>query len=273
MSNKNISTVSSVFLKILKKHGIKDIYCVPTIQLGMLMDGASRDSWFRYHTVRHEEASAHMCHGLAKTSGRIGVCLAAVGTGAASIAGGISAAYSDNVPMIVMTSNNLRARMEPSVGWFQHFEQMELLRPITKAQFPIRTPERAGEVFERAIETALTGRPGPVQVDVAFDVGLAETDYDANGRPVRAAARPSPSGAEFGLLVDTLRSAKRPLIIGGGGVVRSGGTDAFRALIAATGFPATTTVNGFGLIEHDAPNHIGSAGIFGGGGVVSTVRP
>ena len=88
-------TVASVFLRILKKHGIRHVFGVPTIQIAMMQDGFGRDPWFEFYTTRHEESLGHIANGVAKTSGHVALCFATVGTGVANMLPGVAAAGAD----------------------------------------------------------------------------------------------------------------------------------------------------------------------------------
>ncbi|MCC7410578.1 MAG: thiamine pyrophosphate-binding protein [Gammaproteobacteria bacterium] len=261
-------TVSSVLLKILKKHGIRHVFGLPAAQIGMVMDGAGRDPWFSYMTTRHEEAAGHMAHAVAKTTDSMAVCFGTVGPGATNMVPGVACAWADNVPLLALTPNNQSWLIEPNRDLLQNARQLELYSAITKWNACIRYAERAPELIERALHMARSGRPGPVHLDIPCDIGAAPCTHDLGSIPTIAPPRPAPSGPDLDRLVDLIRNAARPVLIAGGGVVRSGATDAFRALVGLTGFAATTTCNGFGVVPGGCPSYLGGAGVFGGRGLV-----
>lgn len=262
------STISGVLLEILKKHGIRHVFGLPAAQLGLVMNGASRDPWFRYFTTRHEEAAGHMAHGLHLVSGEMAVCFGTVGPGATNLLPGVAAAWADNVPMLVLTPNNQLNRIDPGKDLLQNADQIALYKPITKWSAMIRSAERAPELIERAIYIARSGRPGPVHLDIPCDVGTWPCRHDLAGIPTIPPARPVPAAADIERVADALRAAKRPLLIAGGGVVRSGATMRFRELARRTGFPVTTTPKAFGVADFASPGHIGSNGILAGTALV-----
>jgi acetolactate synthase-1/2/3 large subunit len=261
-------TVSSVLLKIMKKHGVRHVFGLPAAQLGLVMDGVSRDPFFRYVTTRHEEACGHMAHAAAKVTGEIAACFATVGPGGTNMVPGVACAWADNVPILVLTPNNQSTAIDPGRDLLQNSPQIDLYRPITKWNAQIRYPERAGELIERALYLARSGRPGPVHLDIPCDVGTLPCDYDPAAVPAFAVPRPAPAPAELEAVLAALAAARRPLLLAGGGVVRSGATAAFRALLQKTGFPATTTMNGRGVIPQDAETHLGSGGVMAGRGAM-----
>ncbi len=257
-------TVSSVLLRILKKHGIRHVFGLPAAQVSVVMDGAGRDPWFSYLTVRHEEACGHMAHAIAKLTDSMAMCFATVGPGATNMVPGVAAAWADNVPLLVVTANNQADSIYPQRELLQSADQMGLYRPITKWSAQIHHPERAPELIERAVHVARSGRPGPVHLDLPCDVAAAACTHDLASMPNIERPRPVPSAAEVERLAELIAGARRPLLIAGGGVVRSDATLALRALLGATGIPATATPNARGVIPRGSPVHIGSGGVLAG---------
>jgi acetolactate synthase-1/2/3 large subunit len=268
MSKTINSTVSGVLVEILKKHGIRHIFGLPAAQLGLVMDGTSKDDYFRYATTRHEEAAGHMAHAVHLVSGEMAACFGTVGPGATNLLPGVAAAWADNIPMLVLTPNNQLDRIDPGKDLLQNMDQIALYKPITKWSAMLRTPQRAPELIERAIYEARSGRPGPVHLDIPCDVGTWDCSHDLDSIPAIAPARPVPSPGDIEKIAAALRSAKRPLLLAGGGVARSAATEVFRTLVARTGFPATTTPKAFGVVDFASPSHIGSAGVLAGTAMV-----
>lgn len=266
------STVSGVLLEILKKHGIRHVFGLPAAQLALVMNGASSDPAFRYVTTRHEEAAGHMAHALHVITGEMAVCFGTVGPGATNLVPGVAAAWADSIPLLVLTGNNQADRIDPGRDLLQNANQIDLFRPITKWNAQIRSAERAPELIERALYIARSGRPGPVHLDIPCDVGSWPCSHDLNSIPTVASPRPVPNASDMERVVQALRNAKRPLLIAGGGVVRSGATAAFRALSQRTGFPTTTTPKGLGVADFASPYHIGSAGFLAGSGMMRACR-
>jgi len=257
-------TVASILLKILKKHGIRHIFGLPAAQISMVMDGAGRDSFFTYVTTRHEEAAGHMAHAIGKLTDGMAVCFGTVGPGATNMVPGVAAAWADNIPMLVLTPNNQSRLVYPSHDLLQNVDQIGLYKPITKWSAVINHPDRAPELIERAIHVARSGRPGPVHLDIPCDIHTAAVVHDIDSVPTLAQPRPVPSPVEVAALVERIAAARRPLFIGGGGVVRSGGVNAFRELCDLTGIPASTTAHARGLVPHRSDRYIGSGGVFAG---------
>jgi acetolactate synthase-1/2/3 large subunit len=265
-------SVSDVLLAILKKHGVRYVCGLPAAQIGLIMHGASSDPDLTYVTTRHEEAAGHMAHAISRVTGTLGVCFGTVGPGATNLVPGVAAAFADNIPLLVLTGQNQAAEIDPSREQLQAADQLGLFRSITKWNACIHHAERAPELVERAIHIARSGRPGPVHLDIPCDVGTQLCQYDLATIPPFKLMRPVPNPEELKLVVKTLLSARRPLLIAGGGVVRSGGTAEFRALLEATGFPAISTVMGRGVLPPDSPCNIGSGGLIAGQAVIDACQ-
>jgi acetolactate synthase-1/2/3 large subunit len=257
-----------VLVQILKKHGIRHVFGLPAAQMAMIMDGVSRDPYFRYVTTRHEEAAGHMAHAVHLVTGETAMCFGTTGAGAANLVPGVAAAWADNIPMLVVTPSNQVNAIDPDFDQLQHLDHLALYRPITKWSAQIRSAERAPELIERAIVMARSGRPGPVHLDLPCDVGTWKCTYDLDSVPALTPPRPVPASRDLDTVVRLLQEAKRPLLLAGGGVARSAATAQFREFATLTGIPFMTTAKALGVADFAAPNHIGSCGFWGGRAVV-----
>lgn len=260
------STVCGILVEVLKKHGVRNIFGLPSAQLANLMDGFSRDPFFRYVTTRHEECAGHAAHGATLIEGEMALCFGTVGPGATNLLPGVAAAWGNNIPMIVVTANNQLSRIDPDQDQLQAADQLSLYKPITKWRAQIRDPARAPELFERAITIARSGRPGPVHIDMPVDIAGLPCSHDLDSIPLLSVPRPVPSRDEIEAAVRLLHAAKRPLLIAGGGIVRSGATAAFRDFAKRYPAPAGSSAQGWGVVDPDSPNAIGSPTWYSGPG-------
>jgi len=265
-------SVSDVLLSILKKHGVRYICGLPAAQIGLIMHGASSDPELTYVTTRHEEAAGHMAHAISRVSGTLGVCFGTVGPGATNLVPGVAAAYADSIPLLVMTGQNQAAEVDPSREQLQSADQLGLYRSITKWNASIHHAARAPELVERAIHIARSGRPGPVHLDIPCDVGTQFCEYDLTTVPPFEPMRPVPDMMELERVMEALLAARKPLLIAGGGVVRSGATKEFRKLLETTGFPAISTMMGRGVLPPDSVLNIGSGGLIAGQPVIDACQ-
>ncbi len=265
-------TVSEVIIALMKKYNIRYVFGLPAAQISGFMDGVSTDADFKYLTTRHEEAAAHMAHAIAKLTNTPALCFGTVGPGATNLVPGVAAAWMDNVPMVVLTANNQSYAAILDTDLLQACNQVALYSPVTKWNAIITNPELAPTLIERAMRNTISDRPGPVHIDLPCDIGFMQGDYDVDLSAAQPRPTPAPDPGLIESAVEMLLSAKRPCILGGGGVVRSGALNEFRSLLGKTGFAAISTLNGKGLIPPDHPSHIGSAGFLGGHGVVKALQ-
>jgi acetolactate synthase I/II/III large subunit len=249
---------------LLKKHGVRFVAGVPAGQLVGVMDALGRDREITYVTTRHEEAAGHMADAISRVTNSVGVCFGTTGPGATNLLPGVAAAAADNIPLLALTGNNQSFLVYPAHDNLQDGDHLALYRPITKWNAVLRDADRAPELVERAFRAALSGRPGAVHLDIPVDVGFQRRRFEIDRSPAQLPGRPLGDPDLIGRAAIALLSAERPLLLAGGGVVRSGATEAFRALVQLTSFPATTTLMGLGVIPPDHPSNIGSGGWYGG---------
>ncbi len=196
------------------------------------------------------------------------MCFGTTGPGATNLLPGVAAAWADNIPMLVVTPSNQSDVIDPYRDLLQQVDHLALYRSVTKWSARVTQAERAPELFERALYMARSGRPGPVHLDIPSDIATFACDYDLAAIPVISSPRPAPSPAEVEAITALLRSARRPVLLAGGGVARSDATEAFRTFARTTGIPYATTAKALGVADFADVNHIGSCGFWGGPAVV-----
>lgn len=266
------STVSELLVARLKRHGVRWVAGVPAGQLLGVMDALGRDPDLVYVTARHEEAAGHMADAISRVTPTLGVCFGTTGPGATNLLPGVAAAAADNVPLLALTGNNQSFRIDPGHDALQDGDHVGLFRPVTKWSAQIRDAERTSELVERALRAARSGRPGPVHLDLPVDVGFRRVAGD--GEDARSADTEPPAGDP--VIVERaaalLRAARRPLLLAGGGVVRAGATATVRRLLDRTGWPATTTLMGLGVVPPDHPSNVGSGGWYAGDAAIEAMQ-
>lgn len=225
----------------------------------------------------HEQAAAHAADGYARSTGRVGVCLATSGPGATNLITGIASAYMDSSPVVFITCNvtdNLIGK-----DAFQEVDITGISMPITKCNYLVRDVNELADVLREAFAIARSSRPGPVLVDIAKNVTYAEAEYEflplqdhpSHGRLAameRRAAHdlnaPRIIMDDIDRLIEMLRDSERPLILVGGGVIRSkGAVPEFRRFVETLGVPTATTVMGGGALPGNHPLITGMIGMHG----------
>ncbi|MEU8611640.1 acetolactate synthase large subunit [Actinoplanes sp. NPDC048791] len=221
------------------------------------------DSKVRHILVRHEQGAGHAATGYAQATGKVGVCIATSGPGATNLVTPIADAYMDSVPIVAITGQVAR----PAIGTdaFQEADIQGITLPITKHNFLIQTPEEIPRIMAEAFHLALTGRPGPVLVDVPKDVLQAATTFAWPPTLDLPGYRPTlhPHGKQIREAARLIAQAKRPVLYVGGGVLKAGATDGLRKLAELTGIPVVTTLMALGAFPDSHPQHLGMPGMHG----------
>lgn len=255
---------AGLVISCLKRHGIRHVFGVPGAQVGALMDGVSRDDFFTYVICRHEEVCAHMAHGVGRTDSQMAMCFGTTGPGGTNMLSAVQSAAMDNIPMLVITANNPSNTIYPFKDYLQDSPNQQIFGAVTKYSERVASAERLEELLERAIYHARSGKPGPVHLDIPVNILYHEVPVTARRFSGQLPVPPAPGVAALEQLAATLRSAKRPLLIAGGGVLRAGAEHAIQALVEHIQIPVTSTVNGRGAIQTNSPLCIGVGGLFGG---------
>src|SRR4051812_15936020 len=221
------------------------------------------DSKVRHILVRHEQGAGHAATGYAQATGKVGVCIATSGPGATNLVTPIADAYMDSVPIVAITGQVAR----PAIGTdaFQEADIQGITLPITKHNFLIQTPEEIPQIMAEAFHLALSGRPGPVLVDVPKDVLQAATTFSWPPTLDLPGYRPTlhPHGKQIREAARLIATAKRPVLYVGGGVLKAGATDGLRKLAELTGIPVVTTLMALGAFPDSHPQHLGMPGMHG----------
>jgi len=270
-------TGAEALLRVLKTAGVGEVFGLASGKLSPLFQALAGDGAFRYTGVRHEAAAGFMATSIFAASGRVAVCLGETGPGGLNLLSGLGGASANGLAVLAITSSNPLQIMAPARGAFSSTDNQELFGPIVKWSATVRDPARIPEILHRALRVALSGRPGPVHVEIPADVLAAQCEYlrlQVEARPgsYRAAGTPVPAARELQAAADCLLRAKRPLLVAGGGVVRAAGAQAFLSLVEELAAPAMTTQMGLGVIPTHHPSFIGQGGFIGGTAVVRALR-
>jgi acetolactate synthase-1/2/3 large subunit len=243
---------ADILVRCLINHGVDTVFAYPG-GASMPLHQSLTKVTDKVRTIlpRHEQGGGFMAQGYARTTGKVGVCMATSGPGATNFVTVLADAKMDSVPLVAITGQV----STPVIGTdaFQETPIVEVCRAITKHHYLIQRTEDIARVIKEAFHIASTGRPGPVIIDVPKDVQLREIvpvwDPPMNlpgYRPYRAADR-----NDLRRVVDEIRRAKKPIVYGGGGIIASGAGPALRAFAETTGIPVALTLHGLGGFPHD----------------------
>lgn len=257
--------VSDFVAQFLVKHGIDDLFLVSGGGIMHLLDSVGRQDGLRYWCNYHEQACAIAAEGYAKIRRQPGACLVTVGPGGVNALSGVAGAWVDSVPLLVLTGQVRRELIADYTVMRQKGPQeadlVGLASHITKYAVTVLVPEDIRYELEKALYLATSGRPGPVWVDLPLDVQGAMVE-ETNMRPYPLPTEgPSLPGSALRVLVDGIRRAKRPLLMGGSGIHWGQAESSLLNLLAATEFPIVLTHTAKDLVPEDHPQNMG---VFGG---------
>ncbi|HET6347034.1 MAG TPA: thiamine pyrophosphate-binding protein, partial [Myxococcota bacterium] len=213
--------------------------------------------------VRHEQAAAHAAAGYARASGRPGVCVTTSGPGATNLLTGIMDARLDSTPMVIL-GGQVGTKLIGSDA-FQETDMMCMTATITKHNYQPRNVEELEEVLHAAFHIAMTGRPGPVYIDLPKDVLEARTTrrfpMPTSLPGYRAPLAHTPE--DIANIKQLLVKAQRPLLLVGGGAVHSDAGPALQRLAEQLQLPVASTIMAKGVISEDHPQCLGPIGMYG----------
>jgi acetolactate synthase-1/2/3 large subunit len=207
-------------------------------------------------TTRHEAAAAHMADAYARTTGKPGICLGTVGPGAANLIGGVYAAYADSIPIVVLTAQNQTWRIYPDSGMTQALDQIHLFKPIVKWNAVAWTINRIPHLVQHAFRIALTGRPGPVHLDIPSDILYGTIDTPPPIPPpyrYRSKTPPTAYPTLIGQAAQMLLDAEFPLIHAGSGTLWANASDELVTLAEHLSAGVTVSPAARGAIPEDHP--------------------
>ncbi|MBI2963582.1 MAG: thiamine pyrophosphate-binding protein [Deltaproteobacteria bacterium] len=240
-------------IRVLESHGIREIFTLHGGHLDAIYQ-AALDHEVRLIDTRHEQAAGHAADGWARTTGRPGVAIVTAGPGVTDVVTGIANAYLDCVPTLFIGGAAPLADAEtlPLQGGF---DQLEMVRPITKWAFRVTHTHRIADLVAQALRVATTGRPGPVFLEIPIDVLFARVDEERVlfPRKIRPETAPAPPPEAVERAVEWLRGAERPAILAGGGAWFSGAGDALIAFAERSGIPVFANAKARGLVPDDHP--------------------
>jgi acetolactate synthase-1/2/3 large subunit len=253
-------TGAEIIIKLLERQGITHIAGMPG-GANLPMYDALYHSAIKHVLARHEQGAGFMAQGIARTTGKPAVCFATSGPGATNLITAIADAKLDSIPLIAITGQVPLAMIGTDA--FQEVDTYGLTVPITKHNFLVRSAAELLEVIPEAFRIAMSGRPGPVVVDVPKDVQLQKAVFDALPEPVIAGEAETIDETVIDAMVAMIESAKRPLFFVGGGIVAAGASALVCQVAEKAHLPTVSTLMGLGAMPCDHPLFLGMLGMHG----------
>ncbi len=254
---------TELLVKALKEEGVDILFGYPGGQAIDIFDALYGEKEIEVILPRHEQALIHAADGYARSTGKVGVCLVTSGPGATNLVTGIATANYDSVPLVCITGQVPLGLMGNDA--FQEVDIVGIVRNICKYAVTVRKREDLGRIIREAFYIARTGRPGPVLIDLPKDI-QQELGSEEYPKEVSIRGYKPNEGVHVGQIkkaVNTLKKAKKPLFLLGGGVNISGANEKMLQLAEKTGIPVITTIMGKGAIPSRHPLYLGNIGIHG----------
>ena len=256
-------TGAQIIVEALKREGVEIVFGYPGGAVIDIYDELYRTPEIKHVLVRHEQGATHAADGLARSTGKVGVCLVTSGPGATNTVTGIATAYMDSIPIVVLTGQVPTKLIGNDA--FQEVDITGITRPCTKHNFLVKRVEDLAWTLKAAFHIARTGRPGPVLVDLPKDVQQAKTDFhwpeEIRLRSYNPVYEPHKKQVEKAYRL--LESSTRPVILVGGGVIASGAHEELRELAELLHLPVTMTLMGLGGFPGTHEYSLGMLGMHG----------
>ena len=253
-------TAAQAAICVLEKEGISQAFGVPGAAINPFYAAMRQRGSISHILARHVEAASHMAEGYTRArAGNIGLCLGTSGPAGTDMITGLYSAQADSIPILCVTGQAPRARLYKED--FQAVDIESIAKPVTKWAVTVREPALVPRVFQQAFHLMRSGRPGPVLIDLPFDVQMAEIEFDPDTYEPLPVYKPAASRKQIEKALDMLAASAKPLIVAGGGIINADASDLLVELAELTGVPVIPTLMGWGTIPDDHPLMAGMVGL------------
>ena len=265
MATQKSMTGAGVIIRSLIDQGVEVVFGYPGGAVLPIYDEIFKQNKLRHVLVRHEQGAVHAAEGYARSTGKVGVVLVTSGPGATNAVTGLTDALMDSIPVICLTGQVPTHLIGNDA--FQECDTTGITRPCTKHNYLVKDTESLARTMHEAFYVALSGRPGPVVIDLPKDIQFADCPYVGPEEVQHASYRPQTKGSLTAIeeAVELLLNAERPIFYGGGGIINSGpnACKRFTDFIRETGYPTTLTLMGLGALPGSDPQFVGMLGMHG----------
>ncbi len=245
---------------VMRKEGISTVFGIPGAAINPLYSAMKKSGGFEHILARHVEGASHMAEGYTRArAGNIGVCIGTSGPAGTDMITGLYSASADSIPILCITGQAPRARLYKED--FQAVDIESIAKPVTKWAVTVREPALVPRVFQQAFHLMRSARPGPVLIDLPFDVQMAEIEFDIDTYEPLPVYKPAATRAQAEKALEMLNAAERPLIVSGGGVINADASARLQEFAELTGVPVIPTLMGWGTIPDDHPLMAGMVGL------------
>src|SRR3954463_8486476 len=247
-------------VEILKKEGVSHVFGLPGAAINPFYKAMETLGGLHHTLARHVEGASHMAEGYTRAeAGNIGVCIGTSGPAGTDMITGLYSASGDSIPILCITGQAPTARLHKED--FQAVDIAAIAAPVTKMATTVLEPAQVPGVFQQAFHLMRSGRPGPVLVDLPFDVQMAEIEFDVDIYAPLPVYKPRATRAQVEKALDMVSSAERPLIVAGGGIINADAPDLLVEFAETVGVPVIPTLMGWGAIPGAHPLIAGMVGL------------
>lgn len=253
-------TAAQAAVWVMQKEGIDQAFGVPGAAINPFYSAMQKQGTIKHILARHVEGASHMAEGYTRAkAGNIGVCLGTSGPGGTDMVTGLYSAQADSIPILCITGQAPRARVHKED--FQAVDIESISKPVTKWSVMVREPALVPMVFQQAFHIMRSGRPGPVLIDLPFDVQVAEIEFDPDLYEPLPVYKPAASRKQIERALSMLNEAERPLLISGGGVINADASALMQEFAELVNVPVVPTLMGWGTVPDDHPLMVGMVGL------------
>jgi len=257
-------TGADIVVRSLIDQGVKHVFGYPGGAVLYIYDAIFKQDKFRHILVRHEQAAVHAADAYSRSTHKVGVALVTSGPGLTNAVTGITTAYMDSIPLVVISGQVGTSMIGEDA--FQECDAVGITRPCVKHNFLVRDVRDLADIMHKAFYLANTGRPGPVLVDIPKDITVDTCRYvSPRGEPKMRSYMPVTRGhlGQIKKAVQLLAHAKRPMIYVGGGAILDNASAELIELVKASGAPCTTTLMALGAYPGTDDQYVGMPGMHG----------
>ena len=245
---------------VMEKEGVNLVFGVPGAAINPLYAQMRERQSITHVLARHVEGASHMAEGYTRAvAGNIGVCIGTSGPAGTDMITGLYSAIADSIPILCITGQAPRARMHKED--FQAVDIESISKPVTKWSTTVMEPAQVPRAFQQAFHLMRSGRPGPVLIDLPFDVQMGEIEFDIDTYEPLPVYKPAANRKQIEKALEMLNEAERPLIVSGGGVINANASDLLQQFAEISGVPVIPTLMGWGTIPDDHPLMAGMVGL------------
>ena len=268
MANEKMIKGARILLECLSRLGINEIFGYPGGAVIPIYDELYSFKEIKHYFARHEQGAVHEADGYARSTGKVGACLATSGPGATNLVTGIMTAHMDSIPLLVITGQVSSFLLGKDA--FQESDIVGITVPITKNNYLVQDIKDLPRILKEAYYIASTGRPGPVLVDIPRDIQLQEIPYDEFNKIYEndftlEGYNPVYEGhkGQIKTAIKMIKDSKKPLIIAGAGILKAHAYEELKEFVEKTNIPVAMTLLGLGSFSGNHELALGMIGMHG----------